>query len=175
MLQKGDWVNTWYPTFHPFSPPQVNHMLYSVTFCNNYVVLILHHWLFSNPVFLRRHCLPCLRGNVPDMTTVYLRKKKPYCWSWSTIYFHNCLFLHRNLPSFSKDPPDTYISFILLPDKNRNTKRKTSVKKKSLKPEFNERLVRTFIKSLSDDIECRMLTIFHSLLQIRFWHVTWRS
>uniref|UniRef100_A0A8C1EUK4 Extended synaptotagmin-like protein 1a n=1 Tax=Cyprinus carpio carpio TaxID=630221 RepID=A0A8C1EUK4_CYPCA len=33
----------------------------------------------------------------------------------------------------------TYISFILLPDKNRITKRKTSVKKKSLKPEFNER------------------------------------
>uniref|UniRef100_A0A8C2CQQ6 Extended synaptotagmin-like protein 1a n=1 Tax=Cyprinus carpio TaxID=7962 RepID=A0A8C2CQQ6_CYPCA len=47
--------------------------------------------------------------------------------------------LHRNLPSYSKDPPDTYISFILLPDKNRITKRKTSVKKKSLKPEFNER------------------------------------
>uniref|UniRef100_A0A672L7P8 Extended synaptotagmin 1 n=1 Tax=Sinocyclocheilus grahami TaxID=75366 RepID=A0A672L7P8_SINGR len=54
-------------------------------------------------------------------------------------FFHNSVFLHRNLPSFSKDPPDTYISFILLPDKNRNTKRKTSVKKKSLKPEFNER------------------------------------
>uniref|UniRef100_A0A672LAP2 Extended synaptotagmin 1 n=1 Tax=Sinocyclocheilus grahami TaxID=75366 RepID=A0A672LAP2_SINGR len=51
------------------------------------------------------------------------------------ITIHAC----RNLPSFSKDPPDTYISFILLPDKNRNTKRKTSVKKKSLKPEFNER------------------------------------
>ncbi|RXN26899.1 extended synaptotagmin-1-like protein [Labeo rohita] len=45
----------------------------------------------------------------------------------------------RNLPSYSKDPPDTYISFILLPDKNRNTKRKTSIKKKSFKPEFNER------------------------------------
>uniref|UniRef100_A0A673MIN5 Extended synaptotagmin-1-like n=1 Tax=Sinocyclocheilus rhinocerous TaxID=307959 RepID=A0A673MIN5_9TELE len=58
------------------------------------------------------------------------------------ITVHAC----RNLPSFSKDPPDTYISFILLPDKNRNTKRKTSVKKKSLKPEFNERLVGTFIK-----------------------------
>uniref|UniRef100_A0A672LDX6 Extended synaptotagmin 1 n=1 Tax=Sinocyclocheilus grahami TaxID=75366 RepID=A0A672LDX6_SINGR len=58
------------------------------------------------------------------------------------ITIHAC----RNLPSFSKDPPDTYISFILLPDKNRNTKRKTSVKKKSLKPEFNERLVGTFIK-----------------------------
>ncbi|XP_026092477.1 extended synaptotagmin-1-like [Carassius auratus] len=51
------------------------------------------------------------------------------------ITVHAC----RNLPSYSKDPPDTYISFILLPDKNRSTKRKTSVKKKSLKPEFNER------------------------------------
>ncbi|KAL1250031.1 hypothetical protein QQF64_021036, partial [Cirrhinus molitorella] len=51
------------------------------------------------------------------------------------ITVHAC----RNLPSYSKDPPDTYISFILLPDKNRHTKRKTSVKKKSLKPEFNER------------------------------------
>ncbi|KAI2649721.1 Extended synaptotagmin-1 [Labeo rohita] len=39
----------------------------------------------------------------------------------------------------AQDPPDTYISFILLPDKNRNTKRKTSIKKKSFKPEFNER------------------------------------
>lgn len=51
------------------------------------------------------------------------------------ITIHAC----RNLASYSKDAPDTYISFILLPDKNRNTKRKTSVKKKSLKPEFNER------------------------------------
>uniref|UniRef100_A0A8C1IGV2 Extended synaptotagmin-like protein 1a n=1 Tax=Cyprinus carpio TaxID=7962 RepID=A0A8C1IGV2_CYPCA len=51
------------------------------------------------------------------------------------ITVHAC----RNLPSYSKDPPDTYISFILLPDKNRITKRKTIVKKKSLKPEFNER------------------------------------
>ncbi|XDV46022.1 hypothetical protein PO909_014004 [Leuciscus waleckii] len=49
------------------------------------------------------------------------------------------IYACRNLASYSKDPPDTYISFILLPDKNRNTKRKTSVKKKSLKPEFNER------------------------------------
>uniref|UniRef100_A0A672LDF8 Extended synaptotagmin 1 n=1 Tax=Sinocyclocheilus grahami TaxID=75366 RepID=A0A672LDF8_SINGR len=64
----------------------------------------------------------------------------PSFWLWTSVYFfHNSVFLHRNLPSFSKDPPDTYISFILLPDKNRNTKRKTSVKKKSLKPEFNER------------------------------------
>uniref|UniRef100_A0A673KR66 Extended synaptotagmin-1-like n=1 Tax=Sinocyclocheilus rhinocerous TaxID=307959 RepID=A0A673KR66_9TELE len=70
-----------------------------------------------------------------------------YFWSCTLLlamvlrffFFRNSLFLHRNLPSYSKDPPDTYISFILLPDKNRITKRKTSVKKKSLKPEFNER------------------------------------
>uniref|UniRef100_A0A8C1W229 Extended synaptotagmin-like protein 1a n=1 Tax=Cyprinus carpio TaxID=7962 RepID=A0A8C1W229_CYPCA len=65
--------------------------------------------------------------------------------SGDTAAAANCELRHRgvpvqgNLPSYSKDPPDTYISFILLPDKNRNTKRKTSVKKKSLKPEFNER------------------------------------
>lgn len=92
--------------------------------------------------------------------------KKPYYWLCSSVYFHNYVFLHRNLASYSKDAPDTYISFILLPDKNRNTKRKTSVKKKSLKPEFNERLVRTSIKSLSDDTLSQKLTIFHSLLQI---------
>ncbi|KAI7794157.1 putative extended synaptotagmin-1, partial [Triplophysa rosa] len=51
------------------------------------------------------------------------------------INVHAC----RNLPSFSKDPPDTYISFILLPDKNRTTKKKTSVKKRNLNPEINER------------------------------------
>ncbi|KAK9954223.1 hypothetical protein ABG768_016316 [Culter alburnus] len=60
------------------------------------------------------------------------------------ITVHAC----RNLPSYSKDPPDTYISFILLPDKNRNTKRKTTVKKKSLKPEFNERF--DFVMSLEE-------------------------
>ncbi|KAA0707115.1 Extended synaptotagmin-1 [Triplophysa tibetana] len=51
------------------------------------------------------------------------------------INVHAC----RNLPSFSKDPPDTYISFILLPDKNRTTKKKTNVKKRNLNPEINER------------------------------------
>uniref|UniRef100_A0A8C1IGJ9 Extended synaptotagmin-like protein 1a n=1 Tax=Cyprinus carpio TaxID=7962 RepID=A0A8C1IGJ9_CYPCA len=64
-----------------------------------------------------------------------------YITLWSSGFFSFIILysLHRNLPSYSKDPPDTYISFILLPDKNRITKRKTIVKKKSLKPEFNER------------------------------------
>uniref|UniRef100_A0A8C2H2I5 Extended synaptotagmin-like protein 1a n=1 Tax=Cyprinus carpio TaxID=7962 RepID=A0A8C2H2I5_CYPCA len=53
--------------------------------------------------------------------------------------FYICLYacLHLFMPVSCCS--DTYISFILLPDKNRITKRKTSVKKKSLKPEFNER------------------------------------
>ncbi|KAM4699480.1 extended synaptotagmin-1 isoform 2-T3 [Discoglossus pictus] len=44
----------------------------------------------------------------------------------------------RNLNT-GREPPDSYVSMILLPDKSRNTKRKTSVKKKSNNPEFNER------------------------------------
>ncbi|MCJ8741870.1 hypothetical protein PDJAM_G00075740 [Pangasius djambal] len=51
------------------------------------------------------------------------------------ITVHGC----RNLPSCSKDGSDPYVSFVLQPDKNRSTKRKTSVKKRDLNPEFNER------------------------------------
>uniref|UniRef100_A0A8D0GFI1 Extended synaptotagmin-1 n=1 Tax=Sphenodon punctatus TaxID=8508 RepID=A0A8D0GFI1_SPHPU len=40
----------------------------------------------------------------------------------------------------SKEIPDPYVSLILLPDKSRATKRKTSVRKRTLNPEFNERL-----------------------------------
>uniref|UniRef100_A0A8D0L305 Extended synaptotagmin 1 n=1 Tax=Sphenodon punctatus TaxID=8508 RepID=A0A8D0L305_SPHPU len=46
----------------------------------------------------------------------------------------------RNLRSSSKEIPDPYVSLILLPDKSRATKRKTSVRKRTLNPEFNERL-----------------------------------
>uniref|UniRef100_A0A8C8SLZ6 Extended synaptotagmin-1 n=1 Tax=Pelusios castaneus TaxID=367368 RepID=A0A8C8SLZ6_9SAUR len=48
---------------------------------------------------------------------------------------HSC----RKLKGSSKDGPDPYVSLILLPDKNRVTKRKTTVRKKTLNPEFNER------------------------------------
>lgn len=105
--------------------------------------------IWGEPIGYNHPCLQVGIIQVPQkqkiMTNVqYIKgKKEPYSWLCSSVYFHNSVFLHRNLPSYSKDPPDTYISFILLPDKNRNTKRKTSVKKKSLKPEFNERLVRT--------------------------------
>uniref|UniRef100_A0A8C5MIY3 Extended synaptotagmin 1 n=1 Tax=Leptobrachium leishanense TaxID=445787 RepID=A0A8C5MIY3_9ANUR len=49
---------------------------------------------------------------------------------------HNC----RNLNLSSKEPPDPYLSMVLLPDKNRTTKRKTSVKKRTSNPEFNEKV-----------------------------------
>ncbi|XP_056418289.1 extended synaptotagmin-1 [Hyla sarda] len=49
---------------------------------------------------------------------------------------HKC----RNLNGSSKELPDIYLSAILLPDKNRATKRKTSIKKRTVHPEFNEKL-----------------------------------
>uniref|UniRef100_A0A674AJX3 Extended synaptotagmin-1-like n=1 Tax=Salmo trutta TaxID=8032 RepID=A0A674AJX3_SALTR len=50
-----------------------------------------------------------------------------------------CVFLYRDLESSSKDGLDSYISLMLLPDKTKATKRKTSVKKRDLNPEYNER------------------------------------
>ncbi|XP_016312744.1 extended synaptotagmin-1 isoform X2 [Sinocyclocheilus anshuiensis] len=52
-----------------------------------------------------------------------------------TVIIHAC----RGLVTSSKDSLDTYVSLILLPDKSKATKRKTTVKKKNLNPEFNER------------------------------------
>ncbi|XP_051563285.1 uncharacterized protein LOC127446426 isoform X3 [Myxocyprinus asiaticus] len=51
------------------------------------------------------------------------------------VVIHAC----RHLVTSSKDGLDTYISLILQPDKSKVTKRKTSVKKKNLNPEYNER------------------------------------
>ncbi|KAM6152979.1 extended synaptotagmin-1 isoform 1-T1 [Erethizon dorsatum] len=48
---------------------------------------------------------------------------------------HSCRALRQN----GRDPPDPYVSLLLLPDRNRGTKRKTSQKKRTLNPEFNER------------------------------------
>uniref|UniRef100_A0A4W4DZG3 Extended synaptotagmin-like protein 1b n=1 Tax=Electrophorus electricus TaxID=8005 RepID=A0A4W4DZG3_ELEEL len=49
------------------------------------------------------------------------------------------IYACRGLVTSSKEGLDTYVSFILLPDKSKITKRKTAVKKKDLNPEFNER------------------------------------
>lgn len=51
------------------------------------------------------------------------------------VIIHAC----RHLKSNGKDAPDPYASLILLPDKSRVTKRKTTVRKKTQNPEFNEK------------------------------------
>ncbi|XP_071585525.1 extended synaptotagmin-1 isoform X1 [Heliangelus exortis] len=48
---------------------------------------------------------------------------------------HGC----RKLRPVSKELPDPYVSLVLLPDRSRSTKRKTSVQKRTLNPDFNER------------------------------------
>ena len=45
----------------------------------------------------------------------------------------------RHLAAGGREVSDPYVSFILLPDKNKATKRKTSVKKREVSPEYNER------------------------------------
>ncbi|XP_039182683.1 extended synaptotagmin-1 [Crotalus tigris] len=52
------------------------------------------------------------------------------------VIIHAC----RNLKSNGRDAPDSYVSLILLPDKSRVTKKKTTVRKKTVNPEFNEKL-----------------------------------
>ncbi|TKC38406.1 hypothetical protein EI555_006165 [Monodon monoceros] len=47
---------------------------------------------------------------------------------------HSCWALRQN----GQYPPDPYVSLLLLPDKNWGTKRKSSQKKRTLNPEFNE-------------------------------------
>ncbi|KAM7006429.1 extended synaptotagmin-1 [Tautogolabrus adspersus] len=52
-----------------------------------------------------------------------------------SVIVHGC----RGLPSQSKEGVDSYVSLMLLPDKNKASKRKTAVKKRDLNPEYNER------------------------------------
>ncbi|KAG7215281.1 hypothetical protein INR49_020516 [Caranx melampygus] len=51
------------------------------------------------------------------------------------VVVHAC----RGLLSQSKDGVDSYVSLMLLPDKSKATKRKTAVKKRDVKPEYNEK------------------------------------
>ncbi|XP_034724938.1 extended synaptotagmin-1 isoform X1 [Etheostoma cragini] len=68
------------------------------------------------------------------------------------VIVHAC----RGLLSQSKDGVDSYVSIMLLPDKSKATKRKTSVKKKDLNPEYNER----FEYNLSvDEMRFRRLVV----------------
>uniref|UniRef100_A0A4W5KUR1 Extended synaptotagmin-like protein 1b n=1 Tax=Hucho hucho TaxID=62062 RepID=A0A4W5KUR1_9TELE len=93
--------------------------------------------------------LPCAAGNCGQvkLSLSYASKEKKL-----TIAVHAC----RDLESSSKDGLDTYISLMLLPDKTKATKRKTSVKKRDLNPEYNER----FEFDLSvEEARCRRLSV----------------
>uniref|UniRef100_A0A8C4Z2S9 Extended synaptotagmin-like protein 1b n=1 Tax=Gadus morhua TaxID=8049 RepID=A0A8C4Z2S9_GADMO len=60
------------------------------------------------------------------------------------------------LSSTGKDSVDSYVSLMLLPDKNKATKRKTAVKKRDLNPEFND----SFEYGLSlDEAQRRLLSV----------------
>uniref|UniRef100_A0A6Q2Z4W5 Extended synaptotagmin-like protein 1b n=1 Tax=Esox lucius TaxID=8010 RepID=A0A6Q2Z4W5_ESOLU len=91
--------------------------------------------------YLMKGTLPCAAGNHGQvkLSVSYASKEKKLA-----VAVHAC----RDLPSSSKDGLDTYISLILLPDKSKAAKRKTSIKKKDLNPEYNERF--DFDLSLED-------------------------
>ncbi|KAG5836221.1 hypothetical protein ANANG_G00252290 [Anguilla anguilla] len=69
------------------------------------------------------------RGQV-KLSLSYLTKEKKLA-----VTVHAC----RHLAAGGKEVSDPYVAFILLPDKHKATKRKTSVKKREVSPEYNER------------------------------------
>ncbi|XP_061630333.1 extended synaptotagmin-1 [Phyllopteryx taeniolatus] len=66
------------------------------------------------------------------------------------ITVHAC----RALIACSKDGADSYVTFMLLPDKKATTKRRTATKKRDLNPEFNERF--DFDLSLEESSQRRL-------------------
>lgn len=93
----------------------------------------------TSPALEVRHRLP--HGDSPSEVPIGpLGQVKLTVWYHSdeqklVSIIHSCRALRQN----GRDLPDPYVSLLLLPDKNRGTKRKTSQKKKTLDPEFNER------------------------------------
>uniref|UniRef100_A0A8C4C1H2 Extended synaptotagmin-like protein 1a n=1 Tax=Denticeps clupeoides TaxID=299321 RepID=A0A8C4C1H2_9TELE len=68
--------------------------------------------------------------------------------------------LIRNLPACSKEGSDPYVTFALLPDKGKTTKRKTGIKKKDLNPEYNERWTPLPLEAAQRRLD---LTVKHSV------------
>ncbi|XP_052609625.1 extended synaptotagmin-1 [Peromyscus californicus insignis] len=93
----------------------------------------------TSPVLEVRHRLP--HGDSPSEAPVGpLGQVRLTVWYHSdeqklVSIVHSCRALRQN----GRDLPDPYVSLLLLPDKNRGTKRKTSQKKRTLNPDFNER------------------------------------
>ncbi|XP_052340147.1 extended synaptotagmin-1 [Oncorhynchus keta] len=89
----------------------------------------------SEPNLRHRSPLSQLGGQSPGQVKLQIGYSKEENRLYITVL--SC----RGLPACvsAKDSSNPYVSFILLPDKNRTTKRKTITKKRDLNPEFNER------------------------------------
>ena len=77
--------------------------------------------------------------------------------SWSS--FGKIFFLHRNLPLPPNDPhnvPDPYVKLYLLPDRHKETKRKTAVMKDNVNPIYDEQF--EYVVS-QGDLNTRVLEI----------------
>ncbi|XP_067867148.1 synaptotagmin-like protein 1 [Heterodontus francisci] len=75
--------------------------------------------------------------------------------------FHILLLQCDDLAGAKKNRSDPYVKSYLLPDKSSRSKRKTSVRKKTLNPTFNERLM---YKLEKDELQSRTLnlSVWHS-------------
>ncbi|XP_046896617.1 extended synaptotagmin-1 [Hypomesus transpacificus] len=101
---------------------------------------------------LRHRAAPSHAGGEGGGVAGQVKLSIGYSIEESRLYVtvHSC----RDLPACSKDGSDPYVSFILLPDKNRTTKRKTAIRKRDLNPEFNERF--DFDFSLEESLQRRL-------------------
>uniref|UniRef100_A0A665X934 Extended synaptotagmin-like protein 1b n=1 Tax=Echeneis naucrates TaxID=173247 RepID=A0A665X934_ECHNA len=89
--------------------------------------LVLDQWFHLDGALPESHIL--LRAELKVI------KRTLTCQCIQLLYF----LLTNSLSSQGKDGVDSYVSLMLLPDKSKATKRKTAVKKRDLKPEYNER------------------------------------
>lgn len=105
--------------------PQMNCMLPSV---NQWTVMAVS-------------CSPVWKWIIKQAETVNVTVCGTQWCLESRSYFKDsrCVVLCRGLLPDSKDGVDSYVSLLLLPDKSKNTKKKTAVKKRDHNPEYNER------------------------------------
>ncbi|XP_030052621.1 extended synaptotagmin-1 [Microcaecilia unicolor] len=91
----------------------------------------------SNPDLRHRLILSDSKPDLTDSPYGQIRLTLHYTGEEKklVVIVHSC----RKLQATSKESPDPYVNLVLLPDKNRVSKRKTTVKKKTVNPEYNEK------------------------------------
>uniref|UniRef100_A0A8K9WPN0 Extended synaptotagmin-like protein 1a n=1 Tax=Oncorhynchus mykiss TaxID=8022 RepID=A0A8K9WPN0_ONCMY len=142
------------------SDPYVKIRVGGVTFRSHTIKENLNpYWNELYEVQRARLTCPALQGSSPQIKILHLYGASEHCAVQCphAVSHPVCsLFAFRGLPACgsAKDGSDPYVSFILLPDKNRITKRKTNTKKRDLNPEFNERF--DFDFSLEESMQRRL-------------------